>query len=135
MIYNVEDQIRKLDVTIPEGAYGVQVLDNHILVGTDKGCISYLTGPSFTNREISPPLHSSTIFDMVHLSTFPSGYNIASLGGDQVLRLTRANYQIFDETDESGACFIFQDYTKIQHNKTIATVDVMRTGERIVYAF
>lgn len=39
-----------MSTEIKEGAYGLLVLDNHVLVGTYQGNISFYTAPEFTQR-------------------------------------------------------------------------------------
>jgi hypothetical protein len=65
---------------IKEGAYGLNVLDQHILVGTSNGNISFFSTENINQREATLKLHSGLIFDIVRLGQRHNGYNIVTLG-------------------------------------------------------
>lgn len=50
LIYNTEDEHIQMHNDIKENAYGLLVLDHHILTGTDNGNIAFFSTPDLTQR-------------------------------------------------------------------------------------
>jgi hypothetical protein len=87
LYFKGDDEHLQMSTEVKEGAYGLVVLDNHVLVGTNQGSIAFYTAPELTQREISLPLHNGLIYEVIKHSDRVGGYNLLTLGCDNLLKL------------------------------------------------
>lgn len=112
-----------MNVDVKDGAYGLCVLDQHILVGTNTGNIAFFSHPDFGVQELSPSAHKGMIYEVVRHSTRQNGYNVMSLGCDNLLKIWNVQEQEFCP---GASTLFFEETCKIGHNnKQITSVDVL----------
>ena len=86
-----------MNLEIKEGAYGLLVLDNHILVGTMQGNIAFFNIRDFSERELSPRLHNGLIYELVDFGKRNRSQNVISLSGDSSLKIWNVTEMNFTE--------------------------------------
>lgn len=74
-------------IGIKEGAYGLAVIDSHILVGTNYGHIAFFNSTNLFQSEISIQLHSGLISDINLFGLRQNGYSLATLGMESTIKI------------------------------------------------
>jgi WD40 repeat protein len=133
-VYNLEEEFEVMTTVLPEGAYGLSVIDKYLLVGNLEGSVSFWNasqGPFSSEHpfEITQKLHEGYIFELLKNGASPGGFSVVTLGIDFQIKLFEVSEDLI--TDDIVTLF-FREDASFSQGREIMSIDLMEERTRLV---
>jgi WD40 repeat protein len=134
-VYGLEEEFEVTSTVLPEGAYGLSVIDKYLLVGNLEGSISFWNSSqgSFSSDhpfEISQKLHEGYIFDILKNGAGSGGFGIITLGIDFNIKVFEVSEDLI--TEDIVTLFFREEASFNQQGREIMSIELMEERGRLL---